>query len=80
MDLSGLRAEYAQPIDDAIDLSTIADEESDDALEYDIALMHEELRDLFGRIARWTPADDAPASSGLIVASQRRHDSSPPST
>jgi RNA polymerase sigma factor (sigma-70 family) len=38
-----LRAEYAQPIDDAIDLSTIADEESDDALEYDIALMHEEL-------------------------------------
>lgn len=36
-------------------------------------------RDLFGHIALWTPADDAPASSGLIaVASQRRHDSSPP--
>ena len=35
-------------------------------------------RDLFGHIALWTPAGDAPASSGLIVASQRRHDSSPP--
>ena len=36
-------------------------------------------RDLFGQIALWTPADDAPASSSLIaVASPRRHDSSPP--
>jgi hypothetical protein len=36
-------------------------------------------RDLFGQIGLWTPADDAPASSGLIaVASPRRHDSSPP--
>lgn len=34
-------------------------------------------RDLFGQIAIWTPADDAPASSGLIAVA-RRHDPSSP--
>jgi hypothetical protein len=29
-------------------------------------------RDLFGDIALWTPADDAPASSGLIVVASQR--------
>jgi hypothetical protein len=27
---------------------------------------------LFGDIALWTPADDAPASSGLIAVASRR--------
>jgi hypothetical protein len=31
-------------------------------------------RDLFGDIALWTPADDAPASSGLIVLPNRTSD------
>lgn len=41
-----LRSEYAQPIDDAVDLSTIAEEESDDNLEHEIAVMHDELAQL----------------------------------
>lgn len=31
-------------------------------------------RDLFGNIALWTPAEDAPASSGLLLVADRKSD------